>query len=111
MPGHDNGQFRVTPEPSQPFPRPWYRNRTYALDESATVLYPTSPLEDSGYVETNGEVYLRLLEIDLHDAGAILAFVNEFSILGVREASLPLPDFHIYDLDKSWATSARRSAA
>jgi hypothetical protein len=66
----------------------------YTVDAEHQVILPTAetPALAGGpkRVVPGGEIYLRLLEVDLGDLDAISAFVNEFDILGV------------YDIENRW---------
>jgi hypothetical protein len=66
----------------------------YYLDPDELVLFPTDVTKEPG-AGTRGEMYLRLVDLDLDDAHSILEFVNSFSILNVHEATLPNPSFSL----------------
>ena len=78
-------RFRITTWPGLVPPPECYRAGDYRL--RSDVLIPSEenlPVEDWTWTPS-GEIYLRLLALDLDDEQVILSFVNEFSILGVFE--------------------------
>jgi hypothetical protein len=76
-------ESRMTTWPASPLPHPPIRRRSYRLTDDASALIPTDA--DVMFVpDTAGETYLKLRAIDLSDAEAILAFVSEHGLLGIR---------------------------
>ena len=93
-------------------PLPLVERRTWGLDADDGVLVPQlgdqSALTNAGrlipapqdLIKPSGETYLRLAEVDLEDAEAILAFVNRYGLLGGREAFASLREY--IDSDLFW---------
>lgn len=86
--------FRITAWPGLVPPPPCFRAGDYRL--VSDVLTPGDELVHIRDWATtpSGEIYLRLVAVDLDDAEEILRFVNEFSILG------------LYDTFHSWRSFA-----
>lgn len=67
--------------PAVPLPLPRYRRRRYALIEDGhTQILLGEPLDE--VVTASGLTCLRITEVDLEDADAILAFVNDVGTAG-----------------------------
>ena len=93
-------RFRITVWPGSPIappPIPDLGRSRYRLDTTLTVIVPDDHAErpEPDFPRMPGEIYLRLLELDLDDPNAILAFVNAYSILNVHEAALSNPSFSL----------------
>jgi hypothetical protein len=80
-------RFRITLWPGTPLPVPPTVRMQSELDPTGRVIVPR-PEEHEGVpvlrreeFEPSGQTYLRLLEVDLDDPHAIVAFVNTYGIL------------------------------
>jgi hypothetical protein len=105
-------QLRITTWPAIPLPLPNVELRTWGLDAEEGVLVPQlgdqSAPANAGWlipappdlIEPSGETYLRLAEVDLEDADAILEFVNRHGVLGGGRAFASLR--HYIDSDLFW---------
>jgi hypothetical protein len=95
-------------------PLNWLGRRRYRLDSTSRVLLSEREraLEETKRELRAGEIYLRLVEVDLTDPQSILAFVNKFDILNVREAMMLEPSFTIpLTSDEQKALRAERDRA
>ncbi len=101
--------FRITVWPGAVPSPPCLRAGDYRL--AGDVLMPADAVHMRDWKSTtSGEIYLRLVAVDLDDAEQILRFVNEFSILGLydtfdswRSFALPL------EVERSIRASRRRA--
>jgi hypothetical protein len=96
--GTKKTQFRITAWPGVVVPPPpCEASYSYRYASSGEIFLPTEedPSKAEPRTRMSGEIYLRLLDIDLEDPLAILNFINEFDILGIHEASLTWPSFHL----------------
>jgi hypothetical protein len=90
-------QLHVTTWPEIPLPLPLLYRVPSRLDPDSGVIVPCPEgrygedwIEEP--VELDGETYLRLAAVDLDDPQAILAFVQEYSVLGGWELYVAVTD-------------------
>jgi hypothetical protein len=105
-------QLRITVSPASPLALPNVEVRTWGLEADEGVLVPrlgdqSAPAyarrlipPPADLIKPSGETYLRLAEVDLEDADAILAFVNRYGILGGGRAFASLR--HYIDSELFW---------
>lgn len=79
-----NHEFRITAWPANRLPNPWLARRQYELRDNALVISPEPATAADYFTDSAGEVYLKLRAVDLDDPQAILAFANEYGVLGIR---------------------------
>src|SRR5919204_699752 len=85
-------QLRITAWPGMPVPTPAVAVfARYTVDPRYQVILPepSDPVailtRTPTHTHPSGEIYLRLLDVDLDDLDAIFRFVNAYGILGVYE--------------------------
>lgn len=117
----ENLRFRITVRPGAPIALPHAYGQDCTLEED--VLLPVIP--DPGTVVAweslpartgvpSGEIYLRLLELDLDDRDAILDFVATYGLLGVNDPFREWPFFETLppnDVSLTWALKKIRKNA
>jgi hypothetical protein len=87
-------RFRITAWPGTTIPLPPVRSRDVRLEEG--ILLPNLLAGSQGWrteESVAGEIYLRLLELDTRDDGAILEFVRQYGLLGVIDPFREYPFF------------------
>jgi hypothetical protein len=103
-------RFRITLWPGTLLPLPSVAGRRCQLDDTESVLLPQIPTADEidgldrpirdrrlavpvPPKQPAGEIYLRLLALDLNDPGAILAFARTYGLLDVNDPFREWPFF------------------
>jgi hypothetical protein len=74
-----NDQFRITVWPGAPLPLPRYQRIHCRLNQTQDALFFTYDKDE--LVESRGETYLELYNLDLEDPDEIVAFANRHSVL------------------------------
>lgn len=111
MSGTKQERFRITTWPGVVPPPPCYRAGKYRL--VTNVLAPGEDVVRLGDWTTrpSGEIYLRLIAVDLNDAEEILGFVNEFSILGLFDTFESWKSFAMWPEVERAVHASRREAS
>jgi hypothetical protein len=114
--------LRITVWPGGPIPLPPVPGAASHLDAPRGVILPntvnvvgTRDVFRVGDLVPNGETYLRLFELDLDDADAIITFVNRHGILGGAWAFRDLEDLPYFknqlELEQEWSVVTQALAA